>query len=181
VQQHRRIQVVVLPLVILMLITAGSLLVNHLQTSRVSTLQQRVIFVASQVRAPGDPSTVATSSLGDAQNMRFEIEQGLQKGLSTQQVLNLMVAEYGSSVLATPPFRGFGQLVWIAPWFVLAVLLGAVWFFLHRISNDESVLQRRTEFLELSLEAQTQDPGRSIPSDQETVSTAVEERLRDYL
>jgi len=181
VPQRRRVRFVVLPLFILTLITSGSLFINNFQKIHDTSLQQRVNFVASQLRAPGDPSTVATSSLGDAQTMRFEIQQALQQGVSTQQVVNLMVAQYGSSVLATPPFRGFGQLVWIAPWFVLALLFALGGLFLRRDRKNALGSVLGANLPEGSLQAPIIDPLKSMPTEQGIVSPVVEERLRDYL
>lgn len=131
--ENRMRRVVWLMVLLVVVLFIAALVIHRLQSAQVSTLQQKVNTVASQLRAPGDPSTVAVSSLGNAQTMRFEIEQDLQKGMSTQQVLNLMVQQYGEGVLATPRFSGFGEAVWIMPWLALTLLGAGVLFFLRKV------------------------------------------------
>lgn len=170
----RRIQSVVGLLFLLVVVTViATLIIHRLQNDQTPTMQQQVNAVASQLRAPGDPSTVAVSSLGNAQTMRFEIEQDLQRGMSTQQVLNQMVKEYGEGVLATPGFNGFGKVVWVMPWLALAILaLGVVWFLRNvvkvnsRTGGENENPRQDSEPLKVSVDA---------------VDSSMAERLRDYL
>lgn len=106
---------------------ACALFVSHFTKVTNSTLQQRVLSIAAQLRAPGDHNsmTVATSSLTTAQHMRYEIQQYLLAGKTRGQILQLMVAHYGARVLAAPAFGGVGRVFWVIPWLALASL-GAV-------------------------------------------------------
>lgn len=141
----------------------AALIIHHLQSAQTSTFQEKVNAVASQLRAPGDPSTVAVSSLGNAQTMRFEIERDLEQGMSTQQVLTAMVQKYGDGVLATPRFNGFGKLVWVMPWFMLGILAVGVILFLRKVVRANSVRSGENA------------------GTQSTADGPVAERLRDYL
>lgn len=97
-----------------------------------ATLQERVLAVAAQLRAPGDRNTmtVATSSLPAGQHMRYDIQQELLQGDSQRQIIDNMVSLYGQDVLAAPPMQGFGRLVWVVPWAALgALVVGLVLLF----------------------------------------------------
>lgn len=58
------------------------------------------------------------------QNLREQIRQWLHQGHSEQWVTATMVATYGETVLAAPPFRGAAVVVWVAPF--VALLIGAI-------------------------------------------------------
>ena len=55
--------------------------------------------------------------------VRKEIESLIQAGQGEQQILSALKQEYGSQVLAEPPFAGWGQVVWLAPGAVLVIAL----------------------------------------------------------
>ncbi|MBX5437144.1 MAG: cytochrome c-type biogenesis protein CcmH [Alicyclobacillaceae bacterium] len=112
-----------------------------------STLQSQVLAVASQLRAPGDHNTmtVATSSLPQAQHMRYEIQQALLAGETADDVKRMMVQEYGVGVLAAPPVRGWGSLVWVLPAVAgCALLCGALrYVFRHAASVPSGCSEQR--------------------------------------
>lgn len=78
--------------------------------------------VASQVRCPtcNEPLNVSNSPLAD--RMRDYIAVHKAGGWSEQQVIDGLVREFGSNVLATPPKSGFDLVAWLVPG--LAVLAG---------------------------------------------------------
>ncbi|MCL6454391.1 MAG: cytochrome c-type biogenesis protein CcmH [Alicyclobacillus sp.] len=89
----------------------------------------KVEAITADLRAPGDPSTVATSSLGLAFEIREEVATDVDKGLSRDAILRQMEQRYGPQVLAVPRFAGFGVLTWVVPAAMgLGVLVGVVWF-----------------------------------------------------
>lgn len=47
--------------------------------------------------------------------LKQEIAAAVQQGRTDDQVLEAMGAKYGSTILLTPPFRGFDMLLWIVP------------------------------------------------------------------
>jgi cytochrome c-type biogenesis protein CcmH/NrfF len=67
--------------------------------------------------------TVAESNSQLAQQMRDEIRVRVGRGESREQILAFFVGQFGESVLATPPRRGVGLLVWLTP--LIAFALGA--------------------------------------------------------
>lgn len=91
---------------------------------------QKVAYISRQLRAPGDPDTVASSNLGEALRIRYEVSQDVAKGLSYNQIVEAMENEYGPNVLAVPRFRGFGALTFVVPVCGILVVIGAVMWFL---------------------------------------------------
>jgi cytochrome c-type biogenesis protein CcmH/NrfF len=155
---------------LLLVLLISTVVVYHHHQKHLS-LAQRALTIESQLRAPGDPATVAESPLGVAQNMKYQVSQLLKKGLTNQQVLTDMEQAYGSSVLAAPKFSGFGSIAWIAPWFVLALIGSGVLIFL-----------RKTTLFGVNKSAPTADIiGSSLPQTDAQVSAGVEEKLKDYL
>lgn len=52
--------------------------------------------------------------------MRKAIQQKVSAGLSEEQVLKAMVADFGPAVLAAPPAEGFNLTAWVMPFVALA-------------------------------------------------------------
>ena len=78
--------------------------------------------VAREVRGPtcNTPLNVSNSPL--ANRMREYIAEHKDAGWTKQQVVDGLVREFGSNVLATPPKSGFDLVAWLVPG--LAVLAG---------------------------------------------------------
>jgi len=47
--------------------------------------------------------------------LKQEIAAAIQEGKTDEQVLEAMGARHGTTILLTPPFRGFDMLLWIVP------------------------------------------------------------------
>jgi cytochrome c-type biogenesis protein CcmH len=68
-----------------------------------------------------------------ADGMRATLQTWHRQGLTKQQVLDRMVAQFGEEVLAAPPKEGFNLLAWVVPGAVLliggavALALAAMW------------------------------------------------------
>ncbi|HEV8354239.1 MAG TPA: cytochrome c-type biogenesis protein [bacterium] len=91
----------------------------------VPSLEDQVYAIARELMCPVcSGQTVAESNSQLAQQMRDEIRMRLQRGESREQIIAFFVGQFGESVLATPPRRGVGLLVWITP--LIIFVLGAV-------------------------------------------------------
>jgi cytochrome c-type biogenesis protein CcmH len=56
-----------------------------------------------------------------------ELVAAVDGGKGDQDILTAFVNEYGPTVLAAPPYSGFNRVVWLAPYFALALgLFGVV-------------------------------------------------------
>jgi cytochrome c-type biogenesis protein CcmH len=67
--------------------------------------------------------TLDQSTAPVAQQMKAEIRRRIAQGWSSQQILDEMVANYGSGVLSTPATHGFDLLAWVLP--IGGILVGA--------------------------------------------------------
>lgn len=126
------------------------------------TSAQKVEVICEDLRAPGDPSTVAQSSFGLAYEIRQQVATDLQNGMTKDQILSAMVSRYGDSVLAVPRFQGFGVMTWFAPLAVALLVLWGVFSFIRRSARTKPGQQREEET--------------SVDS-----SGTVTKRLKDYL
>jgi cytochrome c-type biogenesis protein CcmH len=140
--------------------------------------EQKAEVICSDLRAPGDPSTVSQSSLGLAYQIRQQVMSDLQSGMTKNQILDAMVAQYGDSVLAVPRFRGFGVMTWFVPFVCALLVMWGVFAFVRSsaltkkqsgsFNVDRSTVDRSTE-----------------PGDERSKDTGhlhrVESQLKDYL
>ena len=101
--------------------------VSHGEWANVHTVQANVWEVAAQLHAPGDTTTqtVLTSTVPSAWTIRAQIQQLLNSGKTQQQVIRLLIGEYGSAILASPAPSGFGLLVFVLPMLCVCVSLAA--------------------------------------------------------
>ena len=76
--------------------------------------------------------SVADSPSEMAQQMRAIVREQVQAGKTTEQIKEFFVSKYGEWVLLRPRTSGFGALLWILPYLVLAIgVLAALWFIHH--------------------------------------------------
>lgn len=97
----RRLIAVVAAVVVLGLPTlAGALSVNE---------------VAREVRCPTCNTSLDVSNAPIALSMKEFIRTSIDQGMSKQQIIDALVADFGEDVLATPPKSGFGLTAWLVP------------------------------------------------------------------
>ncbi len=78
--------------------------------------------VAREVRCPTCNTPLDVSNAPVAQDMKAYIARRIDQGWSKQRIIDGLVDEFGTQVLATPPKSGFDLIAWIVP--ALAVALG---------------------------------------------------------
>ena len=72
-----------------------------------------------EVICPTCETTLDQSSSPIAARMRVFIRQRIAAGDTKTEIKDALVAEFGESVLASPPARGFNLLVWVLPFVAL--------------------------------------------------------------
>jgi cytochrome c-type biogenesis protein CcmH/NrfF len=99
--------------------------------------QSELWAIASRLHAPGDTTTqtAATSTVSSAWQIRAQIQQLLDKGMSERAILQVMEQDYGPTILANPAFSGFGALAWLLPGAGVAAALAIYGLFLRRQSG----------------------------------------------
>lgn len=114
--------------------------------------------IARDVRCPTCNTPLNVSEAPIALDMKQYIRDGIESGQTREEIVDGLVAEFGSDVLTTPPKSGFGLIAWVVP--AVAVGLGlALVPFLTRLwarrrprverpvltADDEDLLRRERE------------------------------------
>jgi cytochrome c-type biogenesis protein CcmH len=86
------------------------------------SLEQRTLSIAGEVRCPVCQGESAAGSNTDASlQIRDTIRKDLVRGESKQQILSALEADYGNSILESPPKSGLTLLAWWLPVAVAAL------------------------------------------------------------
>jgi cytochrome c-type biogenesis protein CcmH len=113
----------------LALVAAVALLLapSALASDRHPTLNE----LENEVMCPVCNTTLAQSDSPAAHQIERDISARIRQGWTKTQIKNSLVTEYGESILASPPKRGFNLLAWLLPLVgvgVAAIVLGiAAW------------------------------------------------------
>jgi cytochrome c-type biogenesis protein CcmH len=91
-------------------------------------LEDRMLKITTELRClVCQNQTIADSHADLAVDLRQQVREMLQKGMTDQQVADYMTERYGDFVLYRPPFKGTTMLLWIGPGALLVLgLLGLV-------------------------------------------------------
>ena len=93
--------------------------------SAAPTLEDQVYAIARELMCPVCAGqTVAESSSQLAEQMRGTIRERLRAGQTREEIIAYFVSQFGEGVLAAPPARGSGLLLWLIP--PLALGVGAI-------------------------------------------------------
>ena len=67
-----------------------------------------------------------------AKALRVIVRERLTAGDSNEQVVGYVVRRYGNYVLLKPPFQGDTALLWLLPFILMVLALGAAWAYLKQ-------------------------------------------------
>lgn len=111
-----------LPWLALVVVVAVALAIGAGRSASGSSLNARVMHIASEVRCPVcEGQSAAQSQAAASIQIRDQIRQKLSSGESEQQILAGLVSSYGAGILEKPEAKGVGVVVWVVP--VIAVVL----------------------------------------------------------
>lgn len=83
-------------------------------------LEARMLKIAAELRClVCQNQTIADSHADLAIDLRQQVRELLQKGMSDQQISDYMTARYGDFVLYRPPFKSSTVLLWVGPGLML--------------------------------------------------------------
>jgi cytochrome c-type biogenesis protein CcmH len=130
----------------LVLVAAVALLLvpSALASDRHPTMNE----LENEIMCPVCNTTLAQSDSPAAHQIERDIRGRIRQGWTKTQIEDYLVGQYGESILASPPKRGFNLLAWLLPLGgvgVAAVLLGiAAWGWSrgrpeHEISTSPSL------------------------------------------
>ncbi|MEQ1591270.1 MAG: cytochrome c-type biogenesis protein [Thiobacillaceae bacterium] len=84
--------------------------------------EARLMKLSSELRClVCQNQTIADSNAELAVDLRNEIREKIQAGMSDAAIKDFMVARYGDFVLYRPPVKGTTLVLWIGPFLLLAV------------------------------------------------------------
>ncbi len=135
-------------------------------------LEARVQALSEELRClVCQNQTLADSHAELAVDLKNQVREMLQKGLSDKEVINYMVTRYGDFVLYRPPVKGTTWVLWFGPFVLFAVALGALFFKIRQrrqmavreLTADEHAAAQR---LLQSGEGRVSPEGLCIPSGQ---------------
>jgi cytochrome c-type biogenesis protein CcmH len=90
-------------------------------------LEKRVLSIAEELRClVCQNETIAASHADLAVDLRKQIRTQLQDGRNEQQIRDYMVQRYGDFVLYRPPLKPTTVLLWLGPFVLLVIALGAL-------------------------------------------------------
>ncbi len=88
-----------------------------------------------EIMCPACDTTLDQSSSPAARQVKALISARIAAGDSKQEIKDLLVAQYGTKILAAPPKKGFNLLAWLLPFVALfggAIVLGLLaWRWSH--------------------------------------------------
>lgn len=104
--------------------------------------QARVAAIEATVRCPSCTDvSVAQSDASTAIGVRHEIQDMVAQGRSTAQIDQVLVSEYGETILLVPPDAGGVPLIWLIPLVLGAGAIAGVGIVFWRRSRQFDALR----------------------------------------
>ena len=98
---------------------------------------QRAAALETQIRCPScEDVSVAQSSAASAIAVRHEVQRLAAAGVSDHAIEQRLVAQYGPSILLSPPDSGLSSLVWLLPLVAGLLAVGGLGVFFWRRSRS---------------------------------------------
>jgi cytochrome c-type biogenesis protein CcmH len=117
-------------LFVIALVTAGSAAASE-QHPTLAELEDELV-------CPTCKTTLAMSNAPVAERMRAFIRERIAAGDTKSEIKDKLVAQFGESVLAAPPARGFNLLAWLLPIAGALAAVVAVAFLARRWSRSRA-------------------------------------------
>ena len=92
-------------------------------------LEKRMVGLAENLRClVCQNESLASSHAELAEDLRREVRELMQKGMTDQEIKDYLVARYGDFVLYEPPLKSFTLLLWLGPFALLIAGMGVLVF-----------------------------------------------------
>ena len=104
-------------------------------SSQHSQSEDTIYEISNELMCPVcQGQTVAESNSQLAISMKEVIKIKTGEGKSKEEILEYFVDQYGDTILAKPPLKGFGLILWITPPFILFI---SILFWTLRIRRNK--------------------------------------------
>ncbi len=96
-------------------------------------LEKRMIGLAENLRCLVCQNESLASSHADlAEDLRREVREQMQKGMSDQEIIDYLVSRYGDFVLYDPPMKKSTLVLWFGPFILLLAGAGMLVYQLRK-------------------------------------------------
>lgn len=96
-------------------------------------LEKRMVGLAEKLRClVCQNESLASSRAELAEDLRREVREQMQKGLSDQEIIDYLVSRYGDFVLYDPPMKKSTLVLWFGPFALLLIGLGVLVYQLRK-------------------------------------------------
>lgn len=117
----------------LLVSASASLAVNPDEMLADPALEARARDISQNLRClVCQNQSIDDSNASLAKDLRIIVRERLTAGDSNEQVLDYVVKRYGNYVLLKPPFQADTALLWLLPFILLALALGAAYAYLRQ-------------------------------------------------
>ena len=121
-------------------------------------LEKRMVVLAEELRCLVCQNESLASSHADlAEDLRREVRELMQKGMSDQEIKDYLVARYGDFVLYEPPMKSYTLFLWLGPFALLMSGLGVLVYQLRK---------RRQTVAETTLSPEAQQRAANLLNDE---------------
>lgn len=105
-------------------------------------LEKRMVILAEELRClVCQNESLASSHAELAEDLRREVRELMQKGMSDQEIKDYLVARYGDFVLYEPPMKSSTLLLWLGPF---ALLMGGLGVLVFQLRNRRKMVAETT-------------------------------------
>jgi len=127
-------------------------------------LEKRMIGLAENLRCLVCQNESLASSRSElAEDLRREVREQMQKGLTDQEIIDYLVSRYGDFVLFDPPVKSYTLLLWYGPFALLLAGLAGLVFQLSKRNNK--VFEARLSAEDEQRAAAMLNPPEDFPKD----------------
>ena len=96
-------------------------------------LEKRMVGLAENLRClVCQNESLASSHAELAEDLRREVREQMQKGLSDQEIIDYLVSRYGDFVLYDPPMKKSTLVLWFGPFILLLAGAGMLIYQLRK-------------------------------------------------
>jgi cytochrome c-type biogenesis protein CcmH len=136
-------------ILILLYIFSGAAFAGEAQDmAKDPVIEKRMVILAEELRClVCQNESLASSHAELADDLRREVRELMQKGMTDQEIKDYLVARYGDFVLYEPPMKNSTLLLWFGPFALLIAGLGVLVFQMRnrKKSVTEDVLSPEAE------------------------------------